>query len=301
MRKHFSNAMLLIVCFTVLAASVACADEPIMVGVMPFQSAVGDVSPTQATLIGDIFTQQLSRSDKMQIMGREQLNQIAIENKLVIGGYVSPQTAAKVGQLAECKYIVTGAVTEFNKKASSSGVLIVRSHKEEANAAADVNVIDVETGETILSISESGRAAQSGSGFDVGYFSSGQHDISGMEAGAVAELTAKLSSKVREAITGEYYQVTEKSGKEITLNIGTAAGAKKDALYRVYSVSGKREQNIAVVKIKTAHSDSSTAVIADKSGAGIHQRFAGGEVFRHGRCIGERFYTGLCKCKEDRA
>ncbi len=236
----------------------------ILVGVMPFLSSNGDVDHTKAELIGDIFTQMLAMSGKITIVGRELLTSIAAENRLAISGYISNETALRVGNLASCDVIITGSVTDYKRKVKTSGVLVVSSAKEEARAAADVQVINVKTGGIILSLSESGRAAQRGSAVNILGIFGGKAQVSGMEAGAVAELASILAIKIRGVLTGEYPEVTSVSRKEITFNIGTLLGSKKNGFYRVYTVEDGEEKNVAVVRVKSADNNSSTAVIGGK-------------------------------------
>ena len=254
-------------------------DEKFLVGIMQFQSSNGDVEHSRAALIGDIFTQMLATSNKITIVGRELLSSIATENKLASSGYISPETAREVGRLAGCNVIITGSVTDFTKISKSSGVLIVTSAKEEAKAAANVNVIKVDTGETILSLYENGRAAQSGSAIYIWGITSGKYQINGMEAGAVAELAARLSIKVRDTLTGEHPQVISTSNKEIVFNIGSLLGSRKNALYRVYSNAKGYDETIAIVKVKEVNNDYSVAKIAGKKSGKLNLIREGDKVF----------------------
>ena len=276
MKKLFC-ALLIVLCFSVVAF--AETGEKIRVGVLKFQSSGADVEAYYSNQIGEIFTQRLAMSDGLSVMGSEQLTAIATENKIPLSGYFSKDTAIEIGKLAECDYVVVGTVTNFKMKATASGVWIAASHKEEANAEADVRVYNVKTGETVLSDTETGRASQGGSYVAISIFSGGSSELSGMQSGAISELTSKLSIRVREALTGETPKVTAKSAKEVTIDIGTIGGAAKGVLYRIYVGSGKKEQNLAVVKVKDAKSDYCTAVLADKNTGNLATVQKGDKVF----------------------
>ena len=251
----------------------------IIVGVMQFQSGNGNIEHSQAALIGDIFTQMLATSDKIAIVEREFLASIATENKLASSGYISNETACEIGRLAGCNIIITGSVTDYTKLSKSSGVLIVSSSKEEAKAAANMNVINVETGKLMLSTSESGRAAQSGNSLFLLAVTKRKTQVTGMEAAAVAELSSRLCLKAREVITGEYPQVTSVSTREIRFNIGSSLGANKNEFYRVYTTDKGYEENIAIVKITDVKEDYSSAKIANKKAGKFSLIREGDHVF----------------------
>ena len=269
MKKFLCSFVVLCVAVLCVGTAFAADDDEIRVGVLRFQSGVADVPSGQAEVIGDIFTRMFATAENINVIAPGQLEQIANENKIGISsGYISPKTAKQVGELADCKYIVIGTVTEFKKKSSTSGLWFVGSNKEEANAAADLVVIDLDSGEEVASISETGRAAQSGSFVSFYGVSSGKADLTGMEAGAVSELSAKLAMKARDAV-GDPVTVKSVSGKQVTLNVGTTCGAAKGSLYKIYTNSGTKEQVIAVVKVSDAKMETSTAAIADKTSGNL--------------------------------
>ena len=253
------------------------ADRP-RVGVLRFQSSAG-VDGGYAMTIGDTFAQMLGLSEKFSVMGTEQMMMIATQNNIPMSGYISRETAIEIGKLAGCKYVAVGTVTDFKRTAKTSGIWIAGSHKEETRAEADVRVYDVETGETAVSESASGRAAQGGSFVSIYGMSSGKSDISGMDAGAIAEVTSKLSIAVRDKLADDAPKVTAKTSKEVTIGLGTIGGAVKGSFYRIYAGSGKNERNLAVVKVTEAKSDYSTAVLADKGMGNLSLVQKGDKVF----------------------
>ena len=289
MKKKFFCALLIVLCF----AAQSFSDEKPRVGVFQFQSAGADIELYYSHQIGDIFTQRLAMSDGLSVMGATQLTAIATEHKIPLSGYFSKDTAIEIGKLAECRYVVVGTVTKFKMVHSSSGVWIAGSHKEEASTEADVRVYDVQTGETLLADTESGKASQSGGYVSIYGMSGGSSELNGMQSGAISELTAKLSARVREALTGDTPKVTAKSAKEVTIDIGTIGGAAKGVLYRIYTGSGKKEQNLAVVKVKEAKSDYCTATLADKNTGNLALVQKGDKVFP----IGDEELKALVKKK----
>lgn len=264
----------LIICLTALQAQ-AASEDFIRVGVMKFQSRADGVMPNQAAVVGDIFTRILANSRTIAVIEREQLEAIAAEQRMGMSGLMAYENAAKIGKLAGCQYMILGSVTNLTKKASAFGLLVVATTKEEATATIDVRVIDVETSEIVLTLSDTGKSAQSGTYFSYGGLSYGEADISGMEANAISEAASKLSFKIRDALTGEAPMVINTGAREVMINIGSTGGAKSGALYRVYtdgaeirnvdgSSLGRKMNDIAVIKITDVQADFSTATIAGK-------------------------------------
>ena len=266
--KKFFAALCVLMCLCISA----CAAEPesseeISIGIMRFQSSTVDVGSDQASIVGDVFTQRLAMSEALTVLGQGELMSAAAEAKVSTTGYVSNKNAAKIGKIAGCKYIISGTVTNLKMKASSTGVAFIGafgSHKAEASAAADIKIIDVETGEVMESFNESTRASQSGSYVGIGGVSNAETDLNGMQQAAISNLATKMSLRTR-SILGDPVTVTKASAKEITLGIGTMGGAAEGILFRIYTGSGKREQTLAVVKVKNAQTEQSTAVLADKN------------------------------------
>lgn len=268
LKKFFAVACVLVLCL----ASVAFADDDeIRVGVLRFQSSTVDVGSDQATIIGDVFTQRLAMSDALSVLSHGEITSLTEGQKISMSGYISNKNAAKIGELVECKYIVAGTVTNLKMKSSSSGVAFIGafgSHKEEATAAADIRVIDVETGEVIASFSDSSRATQSGSYVGIAGIGGGASDINGMQQAAISELATKLSFRVRDAV-GDPVTVVSASSKEVTLGVGSMGGAAKGSLYRIYTGTPEKEQTLAVVKVSSTQTERSTATLADKNSGSL--------------------------------
>lgn len=261
----------MVLALALLVGGTAFADDDIRVGVLRFSSSTVDVGSEQAAIIGEVFTQRLAMADTLSIVGYEELASLAAGKRLQTTGYFSTKNAAQIGQLAECKYIVAGNITDLKMKSSSSGIHFIGSfgsHKEEASAAADIRVIDVETGDAIATFSEKSRAAQSGSYVGIAGVSSGQSDLNGMQQAAISELATKICVRVRDVV-GDPVVVTNASAKSVTLGIGNVGGAAKGSLFRIYTGNANRGQTLAVVKVSNADSETSTAALADKNSGNL--------------------------------
>lgn len=146
--------------------------DEICIGVMEFTSGTLELNPDQAIVVGNVFTQRLAMSvpDNVTVIGHGQLSRIAEENHLSTEGYVSNRNAARIGQLAGCRYIIAGTVTDLKKRRASTAVtFVVKVGRtiDVATSAADIRLIDTQTGKTVLSMADSARATQKDSGFSI--------------------------------------------------------------------------------------------------------------------------------------
>ena len=262
----------------------------VRIGVIGFQSGAIDIKPEHAMTAGNHFAQRLAMliSESFDVVGAGDLSRIAEDNNISAGDYVSNKAAVEIGRLAGCKYIIAGVITDLKtKNASNVKKIIVRIGKnvDIADAAAYVRVIDTETGEVVLDVSDSVTVNHKESGFisvsgiDPSVLKRGssskqetnnkvtgseQDEINALESAALFLLTSKLAIKVSAAVTGSYPVVTAASKKNITFNFGTLGGARKNMLCRVYTIIDGEEKNIAVMKITEARSNYSKAVLYSK-------------------------------------
>ena len=97
------------------AAAYSATQDVLTVAVFDFESkdeAVRDLGPKVATLINA----NLSAAPQIITVERAELEKILGEQELGLSGTVSPDTAAKVGQLTGAKVLVTGRVFKVDKE-----------------------------------------------------------------------------------------------------------------------------------------------------------------------------------------
>lgn len=272
--KKFS-LVLLVICLAVFQAE---GSDKIRVGVLKFQSSAG-VEPSYVATISTIFTQMLGTSGKLAVMAPEQLSAMATQNEIPMPGYFSREAAIEIGKLADCRYVLVGTVTSFKRKSHSTGIIITGSHKEETKAEASISVYDTSTGATVFEDSASGRATQGGSYISIYGVSMGNSNISGTDAGAIAELSEHLSLSIRDKLAGDKPQVTAVNENEVTLDLGSVGGAIKGKLYKIYTGSIDEGNNLAVVKVDEAKPDQSTAILAGKNAGNLELVHEGDNVY----------------------
>lgn len=287
MKTKFMVVLCVIMC---LASASAEAAPSLRLGVMKFLNRSDGISADQAAAVGDIVARMLTHSKTISVIERDQLDAIASEHQLATTGMITDESAVRIGKLAGCQYMALGAVTNYEKSGKSTNVFIWGTQKYHAAATIDVRIVDVETSEVKLSLSETGMASQTGTHINFYGLTDDKIDFSGLEAGAIADAASRLSYKIRDALTGEYSQVIEEGRKDITLDIGMTAGAQIGGLYRVY-VDGKevrgadgkklghRRDDIAIVKIVDVQTDFSIAESAGKNTGNISLIRKGDKIF----------------------
>ena len=273
-----------------LRTDAASSEKQVRLGVMKFLSRTEGLSTDQAAAVGDVFARMLTSSRTISVIERDQLDAIASEHQLVMSGMVTDESAVKIGKIAGCQYMILGAVTNIEKSESSTNVFIFGTSKQSAVATIDVRVVDVETTEVKLSLSETGTSSQKGTSFNFYGLTNDKLSLEGMEAGAIADAASRLSLKVREALTGEYAQVIEAGGRDITLSLGATSGAQLGKLFRVYVDGaeifdsgghslGHRMNDIAVVKIVDVQRDFSIAESAGKGAGNVNLIQRGDKIY----------------------
>ncbi|MBQ7578050.1 MAG: hypothetical protein IJT21_07295 [Synergistaceae bacterium] len=93
----------------------------IRVGVVNFDSKAAGIPQKGASTLSDLLSRMLANSDKIAVLERSQLNAIAREHKLNLSGLIDPATAAQIGKLASCQYILIGSVTGCEERDTVSG------------------------------------------------------------------------------------------------------------------------------------------------------------------------------------
>ena len=280
----------LFACLISIRADAALPEKQVRLGVMKFLSRTEGLSADHAAAVGDVFARMLTSSKTISVIERDQLDAIASEHKLIMSGMVTDESAVKIGKIAGCQYMILGAVTNIEKSESSTNVFIFGTSKYSAVATIDVRVVDVETTEVKLSLSETGTSSQKGTSFNFYGLTNDKLALEGMEAGAIADAASRLSLKVREALTGEHAQVIDADSKEVTLSLGATGGAQYGKLFRVYvdgteifdadgNSLGHKMNDIAVVKIVDVQRDFSIAETAGKGAGNISLVRRGDKIY----------------------
>jgi curli biogenesis system outer membrane secretion channel CsgG len=116
--------------------------------------------------VADMLVTSLVESDKFILIERAELDEVLKEQGLGQTGLVTPQSAAKVGQLLGLQRIITGSITEFgskqNKVGGGIGGFNLGVSTTTARVAVDMRIINVNTGEIVMAKSAEGEDSSTG-------------------------------------------------------------------------------------------------------------------------------------------
>lgn len=199
--------------------------EPVRLGIMRFSSKTYDVPDGMAAVIGDFFGRMLFKSEGIQLLERDRLEAVGSEINLGMSGLIDNRTAARVGKLAGCQYILLGSITNLARGASGMAVplmvlpIAVGNAKQKVKATLDVRVIDTETAAVVFADGADGEASKSDNITTFYGISFADSEFGGIENVAIAQAVAKLAPGIEKALTGkdtltEILTPTPKKGKK---------------------------------------------------------------------------------------
>jgi curli biogenesis system outer membrane secretion channel CsgG len=105
----------------------------------------------------------LAKSGMFDVYTRAEMDKVLKEQALGQSGMMTPQSAARAGQLIGVNVIVVGAVTEFGEKAGGVNVFFLAGgQKTTARVVIDVQLIDTTTGKIVKALSAEGEESNVG-------------------------------------------------------------------------------------------------------------------------------------------
>ncbi len=244
--------------------------------------------------VADMLVTALVESKKFMVVERSELEQVLNEQGLGQSGLVTPQSAAKVGQLLGAEMLVTGSVTEFGEKESKVGGGLGRLgglnlgvSKKKARVAVDVRLVNVNTGEIVAAKSAVGEDASTGLD-NVGVNDIDFHNTDTWD-------NTQLGKASREAIEQCVQYITEGMesvpwvGKivkvmpdgSIVMKPGSKGGVKTGMVFKVFHAGeelidpdtglslGSEESLIGEIQVTTDMADGKAAKAIVKSGMGF--------------------------------
>ena len=284
-------ACVFILCLVCAGAEAAVVDGPVRLGILKFTARAEGVDETNAAGIGDLFTRMLASSKTITVVERDQFDAIAQEQNRIVSGVLDDSTAAQLGKIAMCNYVLIGSVTRYEETNKVTDLWMFRNRKYHALVTLDARIVDVETTKVVLSLSETGTTTQKGSAFNWwGTDYSTNMDFKGMKAGAIADAASRLGYNLREALTGEHIEVSKLNGNEVIINLGTRNGAQLGGMFRVYvdgeeifdsngKSLGREMHDIAVIKITKLQPEFSNAMLAAKNAGKLSNIRIGDKLF----------------------
>jgi len=139
----------------------AMAQDKTRIAVSAFENKVktpwGDPSWKIGEGLAEMLTTELIRTNRFTVVERQALGDVIREQELGQSGLITKGTAIQPGQLIGAQYVVRGAVTEFEMRASGGGAGVtgedfsVAGKVQNAHVALDLRLIDTSTGQVVAS------------------------------------------------------------------------------------------------------------------------------------------------------
>lgn len=197
--------------------------------------------------MADMLVTSLVESKKFIVIERNELDQIMKEQGLGMSGAVTPQSAAKVGQLLGVELIITGSVSEFGtKKDKIGGGLSELSgfnlgvSTETARAVVDIRLVNTNTGEIITAKTAEGEESSKSldnvgvSGINFSNSSTWDKTILGKAARISVEECVKVISQGMKNIPWQGKIIKANDDGTVFLKPGSNAGVTKGMEFSVY-------------------------------------------------------------------
>ncbi len=202
----------------------------------------------------------LVKCGNFEVFTRQEMDKVLKEQALGQTGTITPQSAAKVGQMIGVNAIVIGTVTEFGEKKSSTqvsgqtmraltggnqgrnqslaGALLgaggLGFSKAQARVVIDVQLIDTTTGRIILA--ESSEGVESSMGVSIAGISTGT-SIDDTQVGkalrkSIHGLVNAISKQM--ATLPWSARIVKADGRNIYINAGTSSNIQPGAVFDIY-------------------------------------------------------------------
>ncbi len=128
--------------------------------VIDFADKTGYGQGRIGTSAADILINYLVESKQFRVVERTQIQSVLQEHKLEQSGVTNAATAVQIGKLLNVRFLAYGAVTNFGMREEASDVILYQQKQQIAECAVTVRLIDVETGEILLSKMGDGKAVR---------------------------------------------------------------------------------------------------------------------------------------------
>jgi curli biogenesis system outer membrane secretion channel CsgG len=145
---------------TAAAQTTTPAAQKKRIAVLTFENTTLQLDNKSAEDIGrqiaDLTATRFIQEHKFAVIERARIDQI-MKEQITDTDRFDPQTAAKIGKIANVNALVMGTISEFNTKKSCKGAMGFYRCKVEAKVGLTMRLVDVNTGEFISAVDTSAR------------------------------------------------------------------------------------------------------------------------------------------------
>jgi curli biogenesis system outer membrane secretion channel CsgG len=244
------RALLVSSCLTLATSLPAQAQEKIRIALWEVENNAAtswafwnEMGAAARNHIDTAFSENPTLASRFAIVERTSLDLILKEQGLASSGAVTPQTAAKVGNLLGVKYIVVGGIDKFAINDTKAGFRGIGGNLQQAQTTINLRFIDTTTGERVLAVSGEAEVRKGG-----GFFrdASASRDAQwGIASEAIEKASRVMFDKF---VTAGYLErlasaaqpaalearVVKIDGQRIWINVGAQAGVKVGDTFNVF-------------------------------------------------------------------
>ena len=192
--------------------------------------------------ISAVLVSELAKSGRFVLLEREKL--AAILDQVALAQTGLTEGALEQIRLLDTDYIITGKVTQYAVNTTGSKGIFTQSKTQRAEVAADVRLIDVRTGEILLSETGTGVSEKTYEKI-LGIGESGGYDES-LEQNAFRKAVVRLTEKLVNALDKYPWRcdVVQIDGQILYVNAGSQNNILPGRQLKVYR-SGKVIRNLS--------------------------------------------------------
>lgn len=193
--------------------------------------------------MADMLVTELVKSGNYKVIERQEIESIMKEQQLGQTGMVTPESAAKVGQLLGVEIAIIGSVTEFGHKKSNTSGRIKGFGLGVSNIAAsvgiDVRFINTNTGEILAA--ENVREEESKKGLSLRTPDIAFKDRNEFDESVVGKATRKAIQKIMTFLDDKSTSVPWEGkvvlvkGNTVIINAGAETGVQVGDVFYIYS------------------------------------------------------------------
>jgi curli biogenesis system outer membrane secretion channel CsgG len=226
--------------------------------------------------MADMLTTELVKSGKYRVMERQAIEKIMQEQNLGQSGAVTPESAAKVGQLLGVELAIVASVTEFGYKKGNVGgdlhsnkpfINSIGIESSSSSVGIDVRFVNTSTGEILAA--DNVRKEEKKRGVSLGTKAFDFKNQNEFDESLVGKATRKaieeLVEKIDEQMEGLPWQakIIKVTGNTVIINSGSEAGVNVGDVFDVYSKGeelidpdtglslGAEEEKVGEIKVDT--------------------------------------------------
>jgi len=126
------------------------------VGVVNFQnktpSKVLGIGEAAAEILGTI----LQKTERFIVIPQQDIDSILAQQRMGATGIISPDTAAKMGEIMGLNAIVTGSISAYSETEEGYDYLVSKGKKQIARVTVDYRIVDTTTGVQLMADSGAG-------------------------------------------------------------------------------------------------------------------------------------------------